>query len=446
MPPDAIVPAAAPAPPSRKKRRGVRPHPYADEVSTPREKALDASRVTLFWAGLAVAIAAAGWFLSNRYSPYVLTGSNLAGALSPDWDIWTQVPLFAGLGLLGFGFVARNWARNLVMAGWVLFAFYWALTAQDLFVKEGGDYVNMAFAYVGVFFFTYLAYHQWLNEIRGVENGTVRFLNVATFIAAGSYFIIDKIQPIRTWLILTVSDHTRDMLRFFGQGESKGLVYLQDLKNLENPTYFFYKEWFCDPNHIDPGIGKTEVAAYCADGARNGVRDNYLHLTQPDVSGFWDSVFHFDPTMSDPTIIPVSVILACTALQSIMLFVGLFVAVPATWKKRLWASAIVAVIVYFLNLLRNTGIIWWYGEGVTSFWVVHDVIGKGGSLVAMIAIAFGAFRWFPEFLKSLIGVLDLPHRDGPVERTLKLGRRRPEPPVPPAATPADVAPPVPPNP
>jgi hypothetical protein len=43
----------------------------------------------------------------------------------------------------------------------------------------------------------------------------------------------------------------------------------------------------------------------------------------------------------------------------------------------------------------------------------------------MVGIAFAAFAWFPEFLKELIGVLDLPHRDGPVERALRLGRRRP---------------------
>jgi hypothetical protein len=43
----------------------------------------------------------------------------------------------------------------------------------------------------------------------------------------------------------------------------------------------------------------------------------------------------------------------------------------------------------------------------------------------MILIAFGVFRYFPEFLQALFGVLDLVERDGPIERALKIGRRRP---------------------
>ncbi len=378
---------------------------------------MDPRTVTLFWAGLATLLAAAGWFIAARFSP------NVASVGSPNWDAWTEVPLFAGLGLLGFGLVGRDWARKLVLAGWLLFAFYWALVAQDLYILEGGDIVNMVFALVGVYFFTYLAYHQWLNHVRGAENGTVRFLNIGTFVAAGSYFVIDKIQVVRTWLILAVSGQTRDMLTWFGQGASKGLVYLTDLRNVENPTYFFYTGTFCDPNHTDPAVGRSVVADWC--------RDHGLYkLTSPEGHGFWGGLLHFNPLGDDPTVIPVSVILACTALQSIMLFVGLFMATRATWKKRLVASVVVAAVVYVLNLVRNTGIIWFYGQGDMSFWTIHDAIGKGGSLIAMVGIAFACFRWFPEFLSELIGVLDLPHRDGPVERTLRIGRRRPDAPPP----------------
>jgi hypothetical protein len=66
---------------------------------------------------------------------------------------------------------------------------------------------------------------------------------------------------------------------------------------------------------------------------------------------------------------------------------------------------------------------------------MHDAIGKGGSLLAMVAIAFAVFRWFPEFLQALFGVLDLVERDGPIERALKIGRRRPPAPPPMAPTP-----------
>ncbi|MFO1534330.1 MAG: hypothetical protein ABR586_01560 [Thermoplasmatota archaeon] len=415
----------APAPKTRgRQKRAPRPHPYADEVSTARELRLSPGQVTLFWGGLATLLAVGGMLLARRFS--TVLGSDP----SPQWELWTEVALFGGLGLLGFGVVARPWARRLTMAGWLLFGFYWSLVAQDLFVEENGDYVNMAFALVGTYFFTYLAYHQWLNEVRQVENRTVRFLNVSTFVAAGSYFIIDKLEPLRTWLIVTVSNQTAGMLGLFGQGASKGLVYLVDTADPENPTTFFYTSHFCDPAHPI-----RSVADYCRE------HDLSRHVIPVVPDGFWGPILHFNPTHESAAIIPVTVILACTALQSIMLFVGLFMGTSAPWRKKIWASALIAAVVYLLNLLRNTGIIWFYGQGVMSFWTIHDAIGKGGSLLAMIGIAFACFAWFPEFLTALVGVLDLPHRDGPVERVLRLGRRRPEalptvPPPPPPAPPA----------
>lgn len=416
--------------------RPKRKHPYADERSTPQELMLDAKRVTLFWVGLATAMTLLGLFIATRFSPLVLyhtrsldaaagiTAFNACVAahhgvmscIPQAWEFWTEIVLFGGLGLLGFGISSKPWAKRLTMAGWLLFAFYWALVAQDLLIGENQDYVNFAFALIGTYFFTYLAYHQWLSEIRATENRTIHFLNVSTFVAAGAYFIIDKIEPVRTWLILAVSQQTQTTLGFFGQGSAKGLVYLTDVSDPESPTSFFYSTHFCSPVHPI-----KVVADWCA--AHN------LNVSSMPVPphNLWERILQFNPSGEPMTVIPVSVILACTALQSIMLFVGLFMGTQAPMKRKVIASIIVAIVVYALNLIRNTGIIWFYGQGITSFWVIHDAVGKGGSLLAMIGIAFASFAWFPEFLRELIGVLDLPHRDGPVERTLRIGRRRPEP-------------------
>ncbi|MEA3191262.1 MAG: archaeosortase [Thermoplasmata archaeon] len=422
------APTESPLPGAGAKGKPVRVHPYALELSTAAELRRDPRMVTLFWAGLGTALVLLGLGLANRFSP-CLNGVGPEPCATPAaWTSWVQLPLFGGLALLGFGFVQRQWARRVTLAGWLLFGFYWALTAQDLFVAEGGDIVNLCFAIVGVYFFVYLAYHQWLSEARGIENLTVRFLNIATFVAAGSYFVIDKIEPVRKWLILTVSRHTEWMLGLFGQGADAGL------RAVYNPA------------------GST--SDFQADLARFYYEGHLNHCpSQP--SDWFSSLMHWDPfarqaldacrdfSAHEAVIVPVSIILACTALQSIMLFVGLFMGTPAPWKRRLLASAIVAAVVYVLNLLRNTGIVWFYGQGEASFWMMHDAVGKGGSLVAMILIAFAAFAWFPEFLKALVGVLDLPHRDGPIERTLRLGRRRPDQGAPPAEPPAETpAPPV----
>lgn len=405
-----------PARAQAKPKRPERPHPYADEASTPAEMAHDAKNVALFWLALATGMTLVGFFLAQLFSPHL--GGSRATA---DWEAWTEVALFLGLGLLAFGFIQKAWAKTVTMAGWLLFGFYWALVAQDLFVVEHDDYVNLAFAVLGTYFFTYLAYHQWLSEVRRVENRTVRFLNVSTFVAAGAYFVIDKIEPIRRWLIITVSDHTAWMLQAFGQGTQVNLVYRLDPNGSTSD----------DPSKNEPSLATFEYS-------------DHVHTCPPPPDDWWSSFTHWVPDGTTVEscvtglfpdahpheVLPVSIILACTALQSIMLFVGLFVGTSAPWKRRLVASGIVAVVVYVLNLLRNTGIVWFYGQGQASFWIMHDAIGKGGSLVAMVAIAFAAFAWFPEFLRELVGVLDLYHRDGPVERAMRLGRRRPAPKVP----------------
>ena len=423
----AVAAAAAPAAVrrsllGRSKRlpRKARPHPYANELSTPEELAFDPKKVALFWLGLATLLTVAGLVLASNLSPHVPGGYLSKNGVGPngwaDWDLAIQVPLFSGLALLGFGFVAKPWAKTFTLAGWVLFAFFWALIAQDLFWLEHLDYINFLFALLGVYFFTYLAYHQWLSGLRRVDSHTVHFLNVATFVAAGAYFVIDKIEPIRRWLIVIVSDHTYWMLDLFGQGRSAGLIY-----------------------HIDPNGSTNDLNANLAQFAYRdyacSAQFGLYNCTPPPVPDtFWAKIMHFDGNFfgsagQDPIIVPVSIILACTALQSIMLFVGLFIATPSTWKRRLTASAVIAVVIYVLNLLRNTGIVWFYGQGQASFWMMHDAIGKGGSLAAFVVLAFAAFAWYPEFLKALIGVLDLPYRDGPLERALKLGKRRPEPPT-----------------
>lgn len=397
-----------------RKPRKVRAHPYRDETSPEAERKLDARKVLYGWLLLAAVLVGGGYLAASRWSPHVPGASDPVSPLA--WDIMLQVPLFTGIALLGAAFAKGPWARRLTQAGWLVGALYGGLWAQDLFYENAADYVNAAFSILFGVLFVYLAYHEWLSRLRGVENAAVRFLGISWFVGAGAYFLIDKVQPIRLWLIHVVSDHTKWFLDLFGQGDKAGLVFLVNERDNKSPTTFFYPDQYCDP--YNPQI--PDVSAWCQEHGRN------VPIHTPDIGpGLWDQIIYFAPD-GDLYIKPVSIILACTALQSIMVFVGLFAGTVAPLRKKVYASLIVGALVYVLNLIRNTGIIWFYGQGHASFWMMHDAIGKGGSLVAMVLIAFGVFRWFPEFFTALTGVLDLVDRDGPVERALKVGRRRPE--------------------
>ena len=113
----------------------------------------------------------------------------------------------------------------------------------------------------------------------------------------------------------------------------------------------------------------------------------------------------------------VGIIFACTAIQSMALFVGMIGALPrASIKRKTLALLATVVPIYFLNLIRNAGVVYLFGSGIVSFPVAHNIIGKIGSLIALIVLLFIAFKIAPELFDELMCFVDLPKRKGPVER------------------------------
>ena len=72
--------------------------------------------------------------------------------------------------------------------------------------------------------------------------------------------------------------------------------------------------------------------------------------------------------------------------------------------------------IYLLNLIRNAGVIYGMEEFGLSFYTMHNVIGKLGSLIALIILAFIAFDILPELYDGVVGLFNLPKRRGPIER------------------------------
>jgi len=99
---------------------------------------------------------------------------------------------------------------------------------------------------------------------------------------------------------------------------------------------------------------------------------------------------------------------ACTGVQSIMIFVGpiLFSSCPDI-KKKLKMGLLFAFLIYFLNLFRNAGIITLIDKFDYSPAFAHDIVGKAGSLAALLILAFLIFRLVPELLDDVDKLLDL---------------------------------------
>jgi len=100
---------------------------------------------------------------------------------------------------------------------------------------------------------------------------------------------------------------------------------------------------------------------------------------------------------------PIEIILACTAIQSMVLFTGLVFGVSAPWKRQFKAFFASVPTIYALNLVRNVFVTAayfgeWFGPPLRSFEIGHGVIARIFVMVSLIAVAYAVFIILPEAL------------------------------------------------
>ncbi len=121
----------------------------------------------------------------------------------------------------------------------------------------------------------------------------------------------------------------------------------------------------------------------------------------------------------------VEIILACTAIQSMAIFVGVVGCIKASWDRIAKAFLISVPVIYLLNIVRNVFVIsaygnqWfqimpdtivsWTGEpaGYASFFWAHNVFAETGSLIALVVISYAVISLLPETLVYLQDIFKL---------------------------------------
>jgi len=122
----------------------------------------------------------------------------------------------------------------------------------------------------------------------------------------------------------------------------------------------------------------------------------------------------------------IRIIFACTAIQSMVIFVGMILPLPnVSWNRKIKGLLVTILPVYVLNLIRNAGITYLVGiYGDDFFSIAHNYIGKGGSLIALVILLLILTRILPEIFDSILELVDLPKHPGPIEQKLKQVFRR----------------------
>lgn len=178
--------------------------------------------------------------------------------------------------------------------------------------------------------------------------------------------------------------------------------YVSCLNWIAGATFLSGIIYFTIENNVIPGLRDWLIETVAAQST------DLLHLL--GINAVRDhSIILYNST-------PITIIFACTAVQSLVLFVGMIGAVSAVNAKRKVLGLLVTVFpVYLLNLIRNAGVVFMVGSGMVSFELAHNVIAKAGSLLALILLLFLTFKIIPELFDEIVGIIDLPKRKGPIE-------------------------------
>ena len=301
--------------------------------------------------------------------------------MATDLSLLGEVLVISSLFLLAVGYFLSNrdffllgkrfplkigYKINII--GWFCLGFFWWIQVEHYIIIK--DPVNALFCAAAVPFFGYLAYHEYLSLVWNKKYEPLRWLAAMTVVAGGIYFFVERVPFLTGWLIQVVAE------------QSIWILNVMDISTtLGNLEYGEGSRWYRPASEHEQVSVSIEA-------------ESWKHIEAPTVN----------------------IVLACTALQSMIIFVGGVICTKAPSDRRIYAFLATVPPIYILNLIRNAVVIWLTYEHIwgddTFFWA-HAVLGKVGSLIALIFLAIAVFHYLPEMQDSILGVIDLPTREIP---------------------------------
>tara|TARA_Y100001954_G_C15829957_1_gene614941 strand:+ start:15764 stop:16681 length:918 start_codon:yes stop_codon:yes gene_type:complete len=116
---------------------------------------------------------------------------------------------------------------------------------------------------------------------------------------------------------------------------------------------------------------------------------------------------------SDGSYTGINIVLACTALQSMIVFIGAISVLNIDAKRKIRALILTVPTIHILNVFRNAGIIYlydtfpdWQWMGIRMFEFAHTYAARVVSLFAMFLMATIMFQMLPEFHKHILNLLE----------------------------------------
>ena len=305
--------------------------------------------------------------------------------------------------------------------GWLFFAGYCYFDVAGLFAR--GEYFDASMAFVFLIFAVTLALLLLITKgediiplfstatdtrigadlDRGVISEELKSKFKANRLPAPAPGSVRRIRE-NEWLLATDEPGTaRGYIAIAGSKSGSGKVTIYKNRKIRDILFTVTKIAFISavlyfPFAVIPSIGNALIffTARLTTLVINQFDCN-VYLVPPSYIYTSNSAFH-------EFYKPIEIILACTAIQSMVLFTGLAFGVDAPLKRAIKAFLVSVPVIYGLNLIRNIFVCEAYfgemfGEPAHSFYVAHGVIARIGVFISLVIIAYAVFVILPEALE-----------------------------------------------
>ena len=284
--------------------------------------------------------------------------------------------LFGGLFTLAGGYFWKDRRCHLLrIVGSLLLAAFFVYEVVRI-IEAGKDVWNVTFTAMAAPVFLFVAWQEYLSWRWDEDNESLKWITGTAFVAGLIYYGFDRIPAMTAAITWVTAAESVWMGQLFGYGWDMTVG-----------------DVIWGPDHVSVDIENASVR----------------------------------------------IILACTGIEAIVIFVGAIFATQMKrdpWKvyrdpdqpkylrlramtpreRALRALLITTSIIWVGNLIRNVMIIFLVEEKGWDFDFVHSDIGKSMSFVILLALAFITFNLMPEMLDNISGIADLVSRKSPEER------------------------------
>ena len=281
------------------------------------------------------------------------------------------------LGAIGMVLLAASWLRRKqgavrpAQAGWVLVGFYFFTQAWTYLDHD--DPILTVMAALTLPLSCWAAW--WEHHAKGRRREAIVWARGTVAFAGGPYLLISYVPYLSVLAIWFVASQSALFLGFAtGTDIQLGTTWVNDPAERVAWEDWTGNRWFAT-----------------------------------DFTG--EYAFQTELLLANGETIGINFVLACTAIQSMVLFIGAIAVLDLSWKRRVRALLLILPTIHVLNVFRNAGLIWmhmtyteWTFWGLSVFEFGHSYVARFVSLFAMFLLALIMFEMLPSMHRNILAL------------------------------------------